>query len=223
MTRRHEVPQKLRTPSPSKPIVLLFPPSNFEPLPSNFCISRRPPPAVLKTDYPMRIVILPAPFLTGSKRSEPKDLSSPTARPFTSVARLSSALPFLSFQPLTTIKFSNSLVLTTIRNARGGWDGSLRTSKPSNLLTFKPSPQLRPASFIPFVFKALRTLFRNGQRISAFHSITCALFSVRRRVYPPSDAIGRETHGTGHQSPACPDLVGRLPSSALQCYHSEET
>jgi hypothetical protein len=159
MTRRHEVPQKPRTPSPSKPIVLLFPPSNFEPLTSNFCISRRPPPAVLKTDYQMRIVIL-------SKRSEPKDLSSPTARPFTSVARLASTLPFLSFQSLTTVKFSNSLVLTTIRNAGGCVGGSLQTLKPSNLLTFKPSPR----NFGPLPSSPL-------------FSKPCALFSATARKY----------------------------------------
>jgi hypothetical protein len=42
-----------------------------------------------------------------------------TARPFTPLDRSSSTLPFLSFQSLTIIKFSNPLVLITIRNAGG--------------------------------------------------------------------------------------------------------
>ncbi len=71
-----------------------------------------PRPAVLKTDYPRRIVIL-------SKRSEPRDLSSPAARVFTPLARPSSTFPPLSFQSLTTVKFSNHFVLITIRNAGG--------------------------------------------------------------------------------------------------------
>ncbi len=119
-----------------------------------------PRPAVLKTDHPMRIVIL-------SKRSAPKDLSSPSARPFTPLPAYpdlrekrqsanqrhlpwypasavgacgdsslfhespacpdpvgvtdhgSPSFPSLSFQSLTTIKFSNPLVFTTIRNAGG--------------------------------------------------------------------------------------------------------
>src|SRR5712692_7930654 len=39
---------------------------------------------------------------------------------------------------------------------------------------------------IPFPFNHLRTLLHNGRHVSAFLSITCALFPSRRRVYPPS-------------------------------------
>jgi hypothetical protein len=70
------------------------------------------------------IVILPAPFLTGSepacagRRSEPMEHSDLVGK---NLSVNSAASPFvpLSFQRLTTIKFSNPLVLTTIRNAGG--------------------------------------------------------------------------------------------------------
>ena len=53
-------------------------------------------------------------------RPRPVVLQKTPATPASSpVARPSSTLPFLSFQPLTTIKFSNPLVLITIRNAGG--------------------------------------------------------------------------------------------------------
>src|SRR6266852_766066 len=43
---------------------------------------------------------------------------------------------------------------------------------------------------IPFPFNHLRTLLHNGRHVSAFLSITCALFPSRRRVYPPSSHFG---------------------------------
>ena len=52
-------------------------------------------------------------------RPRPVVLQKTPATPASSpVARPSSTLPFLSFQPLTTIKFGNSHVLITIRNGR---------------------------------------------------------------------------------------------------------
>jgi len=44
--------------------------------------------------------------------------NTPVTRASSPVARPSTTLPFLSFQPLTTIKFGNSHVLITIRNGR---------------------------------------------------------------------------------------------------------
>ncbi len=41
----------------------------------------------------------------------------------------------------------------------------------------------RPLPSIPFLFTFLRTLLSNGQPVSAFLSITCELFSSRRRVW----------------------------------------
>jgi len=49
-------------------------PSNLNPISSSPAIPHHL--SDLQIDYPMRIVILPAPFLTGSERSESKDLSS---------------------------------------------------------------------------------------------------------------------------------------------------
>ena len=69
------------------------------------------------TEHPTRMRVLPAPFLTGSERSEPKALSYPL--PALSSAEGSTVLPFFYFQQVTAIKFCNSPVLITIRIARG--------------------------------------------------------------------------------------------------------
>src|SRR5207249_5694744 len=43
-----------------------------------------------------------------------------------------------------------------------------------------------PLSRIPFLFRFFRTLSHNGHCVSAFHSISCTLFSLQRRVYTPA-------------------------------------
>jgi len=74
----------------------------------------RPRQAVLQTTH---ITRLPR-AAKGLPRAS-KGLPRASRGPFVPVARLSSALPSLSFQSLTTIKFSKPLVLITIRNAWG--------------------------------------------------------------------------------------------------------
>jgi len=69
------------------------------------------------------------------------------------------------------------------------------TYKKQGGTSFKPNTFLCPrpvtrhpsltTSLKSFPFTLLRTLLHNGHRASAFHSITCALFSPRRRVHPP--------------------------------------
>src|SRR5690349_9469089 len=58
--------------------------------------------------------------LRSSLSPRPASKQSTTAVPLVAT-NLSTILPFLSFQSLTTVKFCNSLVLKTIQNARGGW------------------------------------------------------------------------------------------------------
>jgi hypothetical protein len=117
-----------------------------------------PRPAVLKTDYPMRTVIL-------SERSEPKDLSSPAARVLTPAACLSSTLPFvsfqsltncprfptlsepLSFQPITNCPICKPFVLITIQQYRGWVGGSRGPNRNLQLRTYdcrvSPKPERR--------------------------------------------------------------------------------
>ncbi len=79
----------------------------------------------------------------------------------------------------------------TLTKNRGGTSfkpkGSLppRLSCSSDVQTFPHANVSTCFPAILFPFNRLRTLLHNGRHVSAFLSITCALFPSRRRVYPP--------------------------------------
>src|SRR5712691_1756363 len=79
----------------------------------------------------------------------------------------------------------------TLTRNRGGTSfkpkGSLppRLSCSSDVQTFPHANVSTCFPAILFPFNRLRTLLHNGRHVSAFLSITCALFPSRRRVYPP--------------------------------------
>ena|SRR6266446_2518093 len=84
----------------------------------------------------------------------------------------------------------------TLTKNRGGTSfkpkGSLppRLSCSSDVQTFPHANVSTCFPAILFPFNRLRTLLHNGRHVSAFLSITCALFPSRRRVYPPSSHFG---------------------------------
>jgi hypothetical protein len=67
----------------------------------------------------------------------------------------------------------------------------LRSARSAFSMISALNPSLSSARFptIPFVFKLLRTLLRNGEPITPLESIRCALFSMQRRVYPLALAV----------------------------------
>ncbi len=106
-------------------------------------------------------------------RRQPLHVATPPAFPrFTNFQSLTNYLSLashfvpISFQSLTTVKFSKSFPLITIRNAGGVG------VRPATSSVF----QLLPASIIPFVFTSLRTLLRHGRKATLLESDPCALF-----------------------------------------------
>src|SRR5258708_39551208 len=78
----------------------------------------------------------------------------------------------LSFLSLAQCPFCNPFILMVFHLMGGG--GHPPLPKCFDVQTSKP---------IPCVFIFLRTLLSNGHPVSAFLSITCELFSSRRRVW----------------------------------------
>jgi hypothetical protein len=74
------------------------------------------------------------------------------------------------------------------------------TPRPSNVWAFRRAN--------PFPFKLLRTRLRNWRSASPFLSITCALFPLRRRVYPLSSQSG--THPPPYPCPTMPLIFNHL-------------
>src|SRR5260370_5152674 len=100
---------------------------------------------------------------------------SPRASRGTNCPRFATHFEPLSFQPITNCPIDKSFVLILIQHAGGV--GAVTLLLPWN------GPACFPS--IPFVFRRLRTLLRDGRHPTLLESIRCVLFpSSRGCVYP---------------------------------------
>src|SRR6266481_4806183 len=119
--------------------------------------------------------------LTPSKSSHPTQL--PSRQHFVRVSPLDATL-MISLVSVADKRLTTRLSPLDATLTKNVGEGGVPNFPARLSLQAGTHPFPYPLSPIPFVFTALRTLLRNGTCTTLFQSISYALFSSRRRVYP---------------------------------------